>query len=107
MNTHHCCKRLARVGDDNRVPESRLRRGGELAGWMVPSAILALLPKCPVCVAAYVALISGVGISVSTATCIRIALLVLCATALLFLSLRRIGRIIRNKRVLRVPFCSS
>ena len=89
MNTHHCCKVATGVRDNARPPASRLRRGGELAGWIVPSATLALLPKCPACVAAYIALFSGVGISVSTATYLRTSLLVLCVTALLFVSLKR------------------
>jgi hypothetical protein len=36
-----------------------------------------LLPKCPVCVAMYVALFSGIGISVATAS-IRWTSLVVC-----------------------------
>jgi hypothetical protein len=89
MNTHHWCKVATGVRDNPRRPASRLRRGGEIAGWIVPSATLVLLPKCPACLAAYVALFSGAGISVSTATYLRTSLLILCLTALLFLSLRR------------------
>ena len=107
MNSHHCCRAATGVRDNARPPASRLRRGGEIAGWIVPSATLALLPKCPLCVAAYVALLSGAGISISTATYLRTSLLTLCLAALLFVALRRIGRIIRNKRVLRDPRCSS
>ena len=94
MNTHDCCKIATGVRDNARPLASRLRRGGEVAGWIVPSATLALLPKCPACVVAYVALFSGVGMSVSTATYLRTSLLILCLTALLFLSLRRVCRLI-------------
>jgi hypothetical protein len=89
MNTSRCCQIQARAGDDVRRPASRFRRAGELVGWMVPSATLILIPKCPVCVAAYVALFSGVGISVATATYLRVSLLILCAVSLLYLGLRR------------------
>ena len=50
MNARHCCQIKTRAGDNVRRPASRLRRGGEIAGWIVPGVTLALLPKCPVCV---------------------------------------------------------
>ncbi len=89
MNARHCCQNKLRAGGNARRPTSRLRRGGELAGWIVPSATLALLPKCPVCVAAYVALASGIGISLPTATYLRATLVALCVASLVFVSARR------------------
>jgi hypothetical protein len=69
------------------------RRGRSIAGWLAPSATLALMPKCPMCFAAYIALMSGVSIPVSTATYIRGSLLALCIGSLTFIGLRRIRRL--------------
>ena len=83
-----------RAGDNARRPASRLRRVGEIAGWIVASATLALLPKCPACVAAYVALATGIGISLPTATYLRAMLVVLCVASLAFIAARRLRSLI-------------
>jgi hypothetical protein len=92
MNTHHCCQTATRGRDNARRPASRRRRSGELAGWIVPSATLALLPKCPVCVVGYVALATGLGISVTTAAHLRTLLVMLCIVALVVVGARRLRR---------------
>ena len=69
------------------------RRGGAVAGWVVPGAVLALLPKCPACVAAYVALATGFGISVSAATYLRGTVVVLCVVSLAAVAGRRLLRL--------------
>src|SRR5256885_7443102 len=53
----------------------------EATGWIAPSLGLALIPKCPACVAAYVAAIPGAGISLPMAARLRLGLLILCASA--------------------------
>ncbi len=71
------------------------RRSGEIAGWIVPGAILALLPKCPVCLAAYLMVATGISISVAAAVSLRAFLVVVCVSSLVLLGRRHI----RNLRV--------
>ncbi len=93
MNTSHCCQIETRGSDsDARRPASGLHRSREIAGWIVPSAVLALMPKCPLCLAAYVAAGTGLGLSLSTATHLRTSLLILCVVSLLYLMGTRLYR---------------
>jgi hypothetical protein len=52
-----------------------------------------MVPKCPACLAAYVALWTGIGLSLPTATYVRWLLLFLCAASLLFLIVQRWDRV--------------
>lgn len=72
------------------------RRGGALAGWIVPASVLALMPKCPMCVAAYVAVATGLGVSVSVAAYLRSSAIVLCVLTLLYLAARSLHRNLRR-----------
>jgi hypothetical protein len=73
-----------------------LRRSGilgnsrELANWIVPTLGIVALPKCPACIAAYIALATGIGISIPAAAYLRLAILVACIAALSYLATRRL-----------------
>ena len=90
MNGRPCCQNKTQGGEKARRPASLLHRGGEFAGWIVPTTTLALMPKCPVCVAAYVALATGIGISLPTAMYLRVILVVWCLASLVFVAARRL-----------------
>jgi len=82
-----CCQFQSR-----RPKPARLRRGGEFAGWLLSGATLVLMPKCPACLAAYIALVSGIGVSFSTATYLRTLLLVLTIGSITWLLARQVRR---------------
>lgn len=90
--THRCCE-TART---DRGRATHRRRCLEAAGWVVPGALLALLPKCPACLAAYVAVGTGVGLSATAAGYLRVSLLALCAGAIGLLTARRARRLVRE-----------
>ncbi len=103
VNTRHCCHSATRGRDNAPRPESHWRRGVEIAGWIIPSAVLVLLPKCPACVVMYVALFSGVAVSLASASVLRTSLLILCVAALFCLTLKRLCRLAPKKRRFRSP----
>ena len=53
-------------------------RGVSVAKWIVPGTVLVFIPKCPLCVAAYIAAATGIGISFSAAANIRMLLIGAC-----------------------------
>ena len=93
MRRRRCCEREIRGGETARRPESLRRSGGTLAGWIGSLATLALVPKCPMCLAAYVALVSGMGISVTTAAYLRMSLLIVSVTTMVWLSVKWVAGI--------------
>ena len=85
--------RIAELGRDVGLAESGAppyRRFLNFIGWMVPSAILALIPKCPACVAGYAVIGTSVGFSLSALAQLRLALIVLCVVSLSFVGTKSV-----------------
>jgi len=73
---------------------STARRIAGVAQFVAPATVLALMPKCPMCVAAYVALFTGISLSAAAATYLRGGLLAVCVMSLALLAGRRVYRTI-------------
>jgi len=76
-----------KLGEGQR-PTGLLGRAWQNIQWLFPVTLLVLMPKCPLCVVAYVALFTGIGITVSTAGWIQILMPVLCLSLLAYLAVR-------------------
>jgi hypothetical protein len=85
MTTSTAHTSVTKAADGNPHPSSAGRRGFALAKFSLPTLILALLPKCPACFAAYLALWTGVSISVTAASFLRTLLIGICVALLVWI----------------------
>lgn len=98
MNSPHCCQRKLQNIRDARQQRTWLRRGREAATWIIPGTLLALMPKCPMCLATYVALCSGLTLSCSSAHILMRTLTALCLGTLALCVVRRVVNCRQNKQ---------
>lgn len=95
----NCCHKFVSDSDgskhrtpSNANPVKQTTRVGRLMRTVkcaIPGAVLVLLPKCPVCMAAWISVVTGLGISVSAAGYLRISLIVLCIISLCYFVISR------------------
>jgi len=92
MKNSTCCSVAAsaarvsphKAADGKTHPPAVARRRYALAKCSLPTLILALLPKCPACFAAYVALGTGISLSVAAASVLRTLLIGACVAMLVW-----------------------
>ena len=79
------------------------RRWLSLIGWFVPTAILALIPKCPACVAGYAVIGTSVGFSLSAFAQLRLAIIVMCLVSLLYVGTKSVLYVVTRIASKRQP----
>jgi len=92
MNKATCCMRITSTAHtsvtkaaDGKAHPSLGKRGFAVGKFSLPTLILALLPKCPACFAAYVALGTGISVSVTVASLFRTLLIGICVALLVWI----------------------
>jgi hypothetical protein len=96
MNAPHCCQVRPPAGRKANQAAPWLRRIGEAAEWLLPGTALALLPKCPMCVAAYVALGTGFVMTPASAHLLLWTVTAVCIGALAYCLTRRMMKYCRH-----------
>jgi hypothetical protein len=83
MKNGSCCQKDS---SDSVVGRSWVRAAGRLVSWIMPSVVLAAMPKCPICLAAYVAIFTGFGISLAAAKFAWWSVAIGCLAVLIYLA---------------------
>lgn len=86
VSAHDCCP----PHGEGRA--TTLRRGLWSSTCLLPAALVALAPKCPACLAAYLTLASGVGITATAAEHVRTGGAGLAGVGVIFFASRYFGR---------------
>lgn len=86
-----CCNDRLRLR--RAAPEARRSWASRLGAPILSGVLLVLIPKCPVCLAAQVAFLTGISVSIGLASHLRMALIVVSFGVLGFFTLTWLGRI--------------
>jgi hypothetical protein len=73
----------------------------------LPTIVLALLPKCPACFAAYVALGTGISLSVAAASIFRTLLMGVCVATLAWVLVSAARSAVMLREAGRKPFAAD
>ena len=70
------------IADSHPPSSSFIHRYGMIGGWLVPSALVLLLPKCSAYLVAYLFMATGIALSLTTISVLQLLLVILCVTSL-------------------------
>lgn len=94
----HCQRAMNATGNGRRPHPAR-----EVAAMIVPGTFLVLMPKCPLCFAAYAALGTGFTLSCSSAHLLMRSLTALCVTLIACCLVRGLARFLLHQNSVRPP----
>jgi inner membrane protein involved in colicin E2 resistance len=84
-----------------RCPSMSNRRAVQIgAGWILPSLMLILLPKCPLCLAATISLLFGIGLSAQAASVVYGTVVALCIVTIVAFATRQVSLLRRKRRTM-------
>jgi hypothetical protein len=100
MSAQTCCKAAS---NNNNIPVKNIQRPPGIIkrfiktlGKIMPGVVLVLMPKCPLCIAYYITVVTGTGVSFTTAKYLRTTLLLLCISSLAYIAITYLQKIYRR-----------
>jgi hypothetical protein len=96
MNSKHCnCDHSLQPLPTNESKKDKKPTGQGFTGYIkmaIPVFAFVIIPKCPVCLAGYIALITGAGLSIPAATYMRTILIILCIVSFSYFIIKHVQR---------------